>query len=167
MQKASAIRYSQDKSNATLAAGWETISQRDARNGKKAIDQTIWPFCIWIDLLSLDIVECPWIGQQIFTNPKLVAFQSKQKMPLQSQPLPQSQQKMPSPQHSPLQSQPLPQSQQNVSLQPLPQSQQNESLQSQPPPQSQSRMPSPQYSPLESPSQSQPSSPTPKKTSSK
>jgi hypothetical protein len=51
-----------------LDAGWETISQKLARNGK--ISSDVLPYYTWIDLLSCDIVACPWIGSQMFENPK-------------------------------------------------------------------------------------------------
>ena len=71
--KNNAVHFAQDGNMAFLCAGWETITQKELREGTIQVDPNVIPYWIWIDLLNKDIVECSSIeAQQTFENPKKV-----------------------------------------------------------------------------------------------
>ena len=71
--KDNAVHFAQDGNTAFLCAGWETITQKELREGAIQVDPNIVPYWIWIDLLNKDVVKCSSVkAQQTFENPKKV-----------------------------------------------------------------------------------------------
>src|SRR6185369_4074077 len=97
------ISFDNNRTRAILAAGWETSSQKAAREGTLIIPDEMLPHAIWIDILNQSIVRCPWSGSQTFMNPTVPPppYQSTQTVTLQTQQstvTPQSQQSTVTPQ---------------------------------------------------------------------
>src|SRR6185295_1171515 len=65
------ISFDNNRTRAILAAGWETSSQKAAREGTLVISDDMLPHAIWIDILNQNIVRCAWFGSQTFMNPAL------------------------------------------------------------------------------------------------
>jgi hypothetical protein len=65
------ISFDNNRTRAILAAGWETSSQKAAREGTLVIPDDMLPHAIWIDILNQNIVRCAWSGSQTFMNPTL------------------------------------------------------------------------------------------------
>src|SRR5947209_10946843 len=63
------ITFHNNRTYATLAAGWETASQQAVREGRSTIPSEWLSHAIWLDLLNRNIVRCSWSAAQIFVNP--------------------------------------------------------------------------------------------------
>src|SRR5256714_15234948 len=81
------ISFDNNCTRAILAAGWETSSQKAAREGILVIPDNMLPYTIWIDILNQNIIRCAWSGSQTFMNPALLSpsYQSTLMVPLQIQ----------------------------------------------------------------------------------
>src|SRR5205823_63580 len=81
------ISFDNNRTHAILAAGWETSSQKVAREGTLVIPDDMLPHAIWIDILNQNIVRCVWSGSQTFMNPALPPspYQSTLTVPLRTQ----------------------------------------------------------------------------------
>src|SRR2546430_6380724 len=81
------ISFDNNRTRAILAAGWETSSQKAAREGTLVIPDDMLPNAIWIDILNQNIVRCAWSGSQTFMNPALPPspYQSTPTVPLRTQ----------------------------------------------------------------------------------
>src|SRR6266516_7000246 len=82
------ISFDNNRTRAILAAGWETSSQKAAREDTLVIPDNMLPHTIWIDILNQNIIRCAWSGSQTFMNPALLPppYQSTLTVPPQPQP---------------------------------------------------------------------------------
>src|SRR5256885_2242061 len=81
------ISFDNNHTCAILAAGWETSSQKAAREGTLVIPDDMLPHTIWIDILNQNIIRCVWSGSETFMNPALLppSYQSTPMVPLRTQ----------------------------------------------------------------------------------
>src|SRR5579863_4407061 len=77
------ISFGNNNAYATLAAGWETASQKAMREDTLVVPAKMLPYAIWIDLINQNIIRCPWSGSQHFAYPVVPAQQSTSMVPPQ------------------------------------------------------------------------------------
>src|SRR5579863_6113860 len=77
------ISFGNNNAYATLAAGWETASQKAMREGTLVVPAKMLPYAIWIDLINQNIVRYLWSGSQYFVNLAVPTQQSTLTVPPQ------------------------------------------------------------------------------------